>query len=243
MNSTIMRSMKIRFLLGLLSLLGLLTVVSFAQEVAPTQKPAARSGRGRNLTVDDYFRIKDVEDAQISPDGKWVAYVVATHDVKEDKDKKRIWMNSTSGGDAIALTNEDANSTHPRWSPDGKYLGFLSERGNEKKQVWLLPRGGGEAEQLTNTIQDVNAFEWSPAGDRVVLVLQDASPEDLEAAKKKEEGKADEEQKGKTRTRPWVIDRLHFKEDEIGYLDRRRTHLYVFNLTDGKVKQITFRRL
>jgi dipeptidyl aminopeptidase/acylaminoacyl peptidase len=232
--------MKIRFLLGLLSLPGLLTVVSFAQEVAPTQKPAARSGRGRNLTVDDYFRIKDVEDAQISPDGKWVAYVVTTHDVKEDKDKKRIWMNSTSGGDAIALTNEDANSTHPRWSPDGKYLGFSSERGNEKKQVWLLPRGGGEAEQLTNTVQDVNAFEWSPAGDRVVLVLQDASPEDLEAAKKKEEGKADEEQKEKTRTRPWVIDRLHFKEDEIGYLDRRRTHLYVFNLTDGKVKQITF---
>ena len=232
--------MKIRFLLGLLSLLGLLTVVSFAQEVAPTQKPPSRSGRGRNLTVDDYFRIKDVEDAQISPDGKWVAYVVATHDVKEDKDKKRIWMNSTSSGDAIALTNEDANSTHPRWSPDGKYLGFLSERGNEKKQVWLLPRGGGEAEQLTNTVQDVNAFEWSPAGDRVVLVLQDASPEDLEAAKKKEEGKADEERKEKTRTRPWVIDRLHFKEDEIGYLDRRRAHLYVFNLTDGKVKQITF---
>jgi dipeptidyl aminopeptidase/acylaminoacyl peptidase len=190
--------------------------------------------------VDDYFRIKDVEDAQISSDGKWVAYVVTTHDVKEDKDKKRIWMNSTSGGDAIALTNEDANSTHPRWSPDGKYLGFLSERGNEKKQVWLLPRGGGEAEQLTNTVQDVNAFEWSPAGERVVLVLQDASPEDLEAAKKKEAGKADEEQKEKTRTRPWVIDRLHFKEDEIGYLDRRRAHLYVFNLTDGKVKQITF---
>ena len=74
----------------------------------------------RNLTVDDYFRIKDVEDAQISPDGKWVAYVVTTHDVKEDKDKKRIWMSSVSSGDAIALTNEDANSTRPRWSPDGK---------------------------------------------------------------------------------------------------------------------------
>ena len=103
-----------------------------------------------------------------------------------------------------------------------------------------MPRGGGEAEQLTNTVQDVNVFEWSPAGNRVILVLQDASPEDLEAAKKKEEGKADEEQKEKTRTRPWVIDRLHFKEDEIGYLDRLRTHLYVFNLADGKMKQITF---
>ena len=235
-----MQSRTIRFSFGILSLLGPLTVGSFAQEVAPTQKPPSRSAHARNLTVDDYFRIKDVEDAQISPDGKWVAYVVTTHDVKEDKDKQRIWMTSTSGGDAIALTNEDANSSRPRWSPDGKSLGFLSERGNEKKQVWLLPRGGGEAEQLTNTVQDVNVFEWSPAGDRVVLVLQDASPEDLEAAKKKEEGKADEEQKEKTRTRPWVIDRLHFKEDEIGYLDRRRTHLYLFKLADGKIKQVTF---
>ena len=92
---------------------------------------------------------------------------------KKTRTRQRIWMTSTSGGDAIALTNEDANSTRPRWSPDGKSLGFLSERGNKKKQVWLLPRGGGEAEQLTNTVQDVNVFEWSPAGNRVILVLQD----------------------------------------------------------------------
>jgi dipeptidyl aminopeptidase/acylaminoacyl peptidase len=237
----IKRHQKIQFLLfGILIVLALKANTSFAQEASQAEKPSAARAHARNLTVDDYFRIKDVEDAQISPDGKWVAYVVTTHDVKEDKDKKRIWMNSVSSGDAIALTKEDANSTRPRWSPDGKYLGFLSERGNAKKQVWLSPRGGGEAEQLTNTVQDVNVFEWSPAGNRVILVLQDASPEDLEAAKKKEEGKADEEQKEKTRTRPWVIDRLHFKEDEIGYLDRLRTHLYVFNLTDGKMKQITF---
>ena len=237
----IRRHKKIRFLLfGFLILFAVMANTSFAQEASQAEKPSVARAHARNLTVDDYFRIKDVEDAQISPDGKWVAYVVTTHDVKGDKDKKRIWMNSVSSGDAIALTNEDANSTRPRWSPDGKYLGFLSERGNAKKQVWLLPRGGGEAEQLTNTVQDVNVFEWSPAGNRVILVLQDASPEDLEAAKKKEEGKADEEQKEKTRTRPWVIDRLHFKEDEIGYLDRLRTHLYVFNLADGKMKQITF---
>src|SRR5579862_961304 len=231
--------MKIRFLPANSILFGLFASVVFAQAALAQTPPSARA-HARNLTVDDYFRIKDVEDAQISPDGKWVAYVVTTHDVKEDKDKKRIWMTAVAGGDAIALTNEHTNSSRPRWSLDGKYLGFLSERGDEKKQVWLLPRGGGEEEQLTNTVQDVNAFEWSPAGDRVVLVLQDPSPEDLEAAKKKEEDKADEEPKEKTRTRPWVIDRLHFKEDEIGYLDRRRTHLYVFNLSDRKIKQITF---
>ena len=231
--------MKVYFLFTISISFGLLANASFAQEAATGEKLPAARAHVRNLAVDDYFRIKDVEDAQISPDGKWVAYVVTTHDAKDDKDKKRIWMVG-SGGEAIPLTIEDANSRRPRWSPDGKYLGFLSERGSEKKQVWLLTLGGGEAEQLTNAIQDVDAFEWSPMGDRLVLVLQDPSPEDLEAAKKKEQGKANDEQKEKKRTRPWVIDRLHFKEDEIGYLDRRRTHLYVFHVADRKIKQITF---
>jgi len=121
----IVQAMKTRFLLANSILFGFCASVAFAQ-AAPAQTPPAARAPRRNLTVDDYFRIKDVEDVQISPDGKWVAYVVTTHDAKEDKDKKRIWMTSTSGGDAIALTHEDANSSHPRWSRDGKYLGFLS---------------------------------------------------------------------------------------------------------------------
>jgi dipeptidyl aminopeptidase/acylaminoacyl peptidase len=184
------------------TLVVVLAWVSSAQNLPVTGMPPTSSSALPNLAPDDYFRIKDVENAQISPDGKWVAYVVTTHDAKEDKDKKRIWMVAASGGDAIALTVESANATYPRWSPDGKCLGFLSERDKQKKQFWTLRRGGGEAEQLTNTIQDVSGFEWSPSGDRVVLLLQDPSPEELDAAKKKETGKTDDDEKEKTRTRP-----------------------------------------
>src|ERR1700745_2161908 len=92
------KAMKPLFLLANSILFGFCASVAFAQ-AAPAQTPPAARAYRRNLTVDDYFRIKDVEDAQISPDGKWVAYVVTTHDAKEDKDKKRIWMTSTSGGD------------------------------------------------------------------------------------------------------------------------------------------------
>ena len=222
-------------------LCALVPLAALAQTSPVDQKttPAATGSVPRHLTPDDYFAIRDVEDAQISPDGKWVAYVVTTHDIKSDKNKERIWMVAASGGDPIPLTTESAKSTHPRWSIDGKYLGFLSERENEPKQLWMLRRNGGEAEQLTKTVQDVSAFVWSPAGDRVALVMQDSSPEEVEAAKKREEGSAEDENKEKSRTRPWVIDRLHFKEDEIGYLDRRRTHLYVFNLSDRTMTQIT----
>lgn len=99
--------------------------------------------------------------------------------------------------------------------------------------MWLLNREGGEAQKLTDTIQDVNSFSWSPSGDRIVLVLQDPSINELEAAKNKDQSDA------KAKPHPWVIDRLHFKEDEIGYLDRRRTHLYVFDVADRKMTQIT----
>ena len=223
--------------------LATILLAALLASAAQAQNPPATSSGLRTLTVDDYVRIKDVEDAQISPEGKWVAYAVETHKLKEDKNEKRVWMISSSGGEAIPLTAEGVSSSHPRWSPDGKYLAFLSGRGEgkeedeRKKQIWVLNRQGGEAQQLTVTIQDVDHFAWSPSGDRLVLVLQDPTPDQIEAAKNKDKDKDGEGEKPKPR--PWVIDRLHFKEDEIGYLDRRRKHLFVFTLADHKLVQIT----
>jgi dipeptidyl aminopeptidase/acylaminoacyl peptidase len=190
----------------------------------------------RNLAVDDLFQLKDVADPQISPEGSWVAYTVATRDLKEDKTATQIWMVSTSGGEAVPMTQKTASSSHPRWSPDGKYLAFLSARDEGKSQVWTLNRNGGEAQQVTETIQDVDDFEWSPVGDKLVLVLRDPSPEEISGAKEKESGV--EKKKPKTPA-PQVIDRLQFKRDEEGYLDRRRTHLYVFDTGARKITQIT----
>ncbi|HXM91363.1 MAG TPA: S9 family peptidase, partial [Candidatus Dormibacteraeota bacterium] len=132
-----------------------------------------------------------------------------------------------------------------RWSPDGKYIAFLSARNESKEQVWLLNRLGGEAERLTYTPQDVDELVWSPDGSRLALLLRDASLEEKEAFKEQDErekdsdtGKGTKEKKPKTQ-RPWVIDRRQFKQDEIGYLDRRRTHLYIFDLAKRSLTQIT----
>lgn len=227
--------MKPRVLMCCLLLALSSPVVLSAQNANPPaagKTPTSASAR-RNLTIADYFELQDVEDPQMSPEGAWVAYTVKRRDLKEDKGEEQIWMAPVAGGAAIPLTAKGVSSSHPRWSPDRKYLAFLSARGEGKKQVWLLYRSGGEAQQLTATPQDVHDFGWSPRGDKLVLVLQDASPEELAA----KDGKED---KSIPKTPPpWVIDRLHFKVDEIGYLDRRRTHLYVFDLATKKMAQVT----
>src|SRR6266581_5661781 len=112
-----------------------------ALESAPKPAPATP----RNITIDDFFQIRDVAQPEISPDGQWVAYSVRTRILKDDKNEQRLWMISTHGSDPILLTAEGLSSSHPRWSPDGKYLAFLSARNNGKTQVWLLNRLGGEA--------------------------------------------------------------------------------------------------
>jgi dipeptidyl aminopeptidase/acylaminoacyl peptidase len=191
-----------------------------AEEAAPTRRP---------LEVDDYFRIRGVDDPQISPDGRWVAYTVTTSDLGLDELTTRIWMVPSTGGEAVRMTSDDWNASNPRWSPDNRYLAFLAAPEDGEDQVWTLFREGGEAVMVTDTVQSVQDFAWSPDGKRMLLVLQDASAEELAAA----------EGKPMKTPPPWVITRRQFKLDYVGYLDSRRTHLYVLDLATKKMTQIT----
>jgi len=210
-----------------------LVVVLVGHPVPASQSEATATEKTpRKLTIDDFFRIGEVDDPRVSPDGEWIAYTVTTYDLEEDKSYSRIWMVPTAGGDAIPMSTEEQTSSRPRWSPDGKYLAFMTARDEGKTQVWTLFRHGGEAVQRTDTPQNVSSFEWSPDGKKMVLVLQDPKPSELEAHEKGE----DYEEKTAP---PWVIDREQFKVDYIHYLDRRRTHLFVLDLASGETTQIT----
>jgi dipeptidyl aminopeptidase/acylaminoacyl peptidase len=225
--------------------LGSLSLILAALALPALTPAQSAPSAPRPIIIDDYFQIQTVHDPQLSSDGQWVAYVVDKSSLKTDKNESRIWMIPASGGDPLPMTAEGVSSSHPRWSPDGKFLAFLSERKEDKTQVWLLNRQGGEAQQLTDTPQDVEDFAWSPDGRRMVLVLRDPTPEALEAAKDKSSSAAkpsaavDSEDKKSKSKKPWIIDRLQFKVDEIGYLDRRRTHLYVFDIAKKSATQVT----
>src|ERR1700733_2495958 len=124
---------------------------------------SAQQTAPRPIAVEDSLKFREVHDPQLSPGAKWLAYTVSTPKLKDDSNKERVWMvpvnaSGTPGAEPVALTSENESSTHPRWSPDGKYIAFLSGRHDEKTQVWLLNRLGGEAEKLTDTAQDVDEF-------------------------------------------------------------------------------------
>ena len=140
---------------------------------------AQDAGSLRDLQVDDYFALKSVGSPRISPDGAWVAFTVRSQDLDKDSRETRIWMVSTAGGEAIPMTAAGSSAWRPRWSPDGKFLTFLSGREWEAisgTQVFTLDLRGGEGIPITNIEHGVESYEWSPDGKRLALVIRDPKP-------------------------------------------------------------------
>ncbi len=180
----------------------------------------------RPMSVDDIFELKTVGDPRISPDARWVAYTVSQMNADEDNSDTNIFMVSLDGEDTLQLTSSPKSENFPRWSPDGRFLAFLSAREGDSNQVWLLDRRGGEAKKLTDIKSGVSAFTWSPDATRLALIIRDEDPD----ASEEEEGGAED---------PIVVRRLQFKRDGQGYLDERRRHIYVFDIEEKKTTQIT----
>jgi dipeptidyl aminopeptidase/acylaminoacyl peptidase len=182
----------------------------------------------RPLRVSDLYQVRDIQDPQRSPDGQWVAYTVTAADSVTDKNHTDVWMVRWDGSQTIQLTSGTESANTPRWSPDGRYLGFLSSRGDseETTQLWLLNRQGGEGERVTQLTGDIEDYAWAPDGKHIVLDVTD-EPEDTTKA-----GKA-------KKPKPIVIDRYQFKQDIVGYMGKKRTHLYLFDVESHKAEIMT----
>jgi dipeptidyl aminopeptidase/acylaminoacyl peptidase len=236
--------MKMPIALFLLSLLSLSPVQ--AADTAPSRRP---------LNADDFYNLQLVSDPQVSPDGKWVAYVVSGNDRDADESRSTIWMTSWDGSQQVQLTTPGHEISSPRWSRDGRYLSYLNTPAcTDKSQVMLFDRRGGEARALTSVTDDIQSYEWSPDSKRIALVMEQGAPKAAPAVGATTESPqsngtvpdkaasppADPAPKADTPPKPIVIDSLHFKQDKDGYLGTgHNRHLYLLDVDTRAVQPLT----
>lgn len=196
----------------------------------------------RTITIEDLYRFKFVSRPRISPDGQRVAMVVTTIDEHKHEYRSAIWVAPVDGGEARRFTTGSANAHSPSWSPDGRFLAFVSERegdaiaekegkeqkklGKGKPQIWILPMEGGEAYQLTFMEHGASSPVWSPDGKSVLFNAQ-VGPADEETAD------------GKKLPKVRVIDNLWHKLDGVGFIYEHRSHLFLLPASGGTPQQLT----
>ena len=129
----------------------------------------------RPFTIEDLYKIKSVSGPQISPDGKNIAFTVTESNLAEGKARTEVYLVEADGNNLRKMTDNSASDYHPRWSPDGKSLLFLSAR-HEGPQAWLLPLDGGEPSQITHFSTGVGDAEWTSDGKHLVFT-SDVFPE------------------------------------------------------------------
>ena len=120
-------------------------------------------------TIDTSLSAYSVSGAQISPDGRRVAYVVQQANWDENEFITQIWVANAAGGERYQLTAGKKSASDPHWSPDSKRLAFASER-DGKRQIYVIQPAGGEAAQLTFEEKGVAGFAWSPDGAWMAFV-------------------------------------------------------------------------
>ncbi len=179
---------------------------------------AGKSKSKRPMKPEDILRIRWVSEPRLSPDGGRVAYVVTTLDDSKNEYRSHIHVVDAASGESLQLTNGPKRDTAPAWSPDGRHLAFVSERGEEKAQVWIIGAGGGEAWRLTKTEQPAANPAWSPDGRRIAFT----SRLELEPP-----GKGPD---GKPLPKVRKITTLKYKSNGEGFVEDRRNHIFLVDV-------------
>ena len=171
------------------------------------------------IAFDDLTRMHRVSEAQVSPDGKWVAYTVTTPDMEANRSASNIWIAPAAGGADMQLT-QSGHDMSPVWSPDGKTLAFLSAR-DGNSQVYLLPMDGGEARKLTHLSTGADIVKWSPDGKTLAFtssVYPDCKDDACNSARDAE--------KDKNKVKAHVYEQLLYRH-WTHWFEGKRSHLFV----------------
>ncbi|MCU1244184.1 MAG: peptidase prolyl oligopeptidase active site domain protein [Acidobacteria bacterium] len=168
----------------------------------------------RPLTVEDYATMPALSSPRFSPNGRRLVYVVTRADLVRSVYDSDLWLVDVDGHNDIQLTRGAGADYHPRWSPDGAWIAFFSDR-EGRTAIWLISSAGGEAVKLTLEQGAVREMEWSPDGRSIAFTMTDPPT-------------AEEERRIKEREDVRVVGE-----------SRRQSHLYVISVDDRSVRRLT----
>ena len=208
----------------------LITLVFAATAGAQTPAPA----NSRQLTAEKMWALKRLGDPAITPDGATAVVPVTTYDIGENKGLTDLWLIPVAGGPARQLTSDKASDSQPTVSPDGKWIAFVSKRGDDaESQIYVIAIDGGEARRVTNLPTGASIPKWFPDSTRIAFVSEvwpDLVRWEDQGARKKE--RAD----SKMSARTWTKAPISYFDH---YLDEREPHLFSIPLAGGDPTAIT----
>jgi dipeptidyl aminopeptidase/acylaminoacyl peptidase len=173
----------------------------------------------RSFEIDDLFRFEFMTEAQLSPNGKLVVYVIQRCNEKKDVDDSNLWLTNLEKGKTIQLTFGDWTDFSPTWSPDGHTILFLSNR-EEKTHLYSIDINGGEARKLTHLPQGcAGPLLLSPDGKQIAFHAGPVEPPDLK--------------------KPYRLTRSVYRFDGAGYSDVFCKQIHVLNRDSGEARQLT----
>jgi dipeptidyl aminopeptidase/acylaminoacyl peptidase len=187
--------------------------------------------RTHPFSVHDMLAMARISDPQVSPDGKWIVFVLRQTDLEGNKGLTDIWLVSSDGADLRRLTSHKAADSNPRWAPDGKSIWFISTRA-ETSQVWRIRVDGGEAEQVTDEPLDVGNLIAAPDGKHIAFTMEVFLDCNTPA---KTKDRLDEIKKRKTTGR--IYDHIFVRHWD-SWKDGRRSHLFVMPAAGGRAVDV-----
>jgi dipeptidyl aminopeptidase/acylaminoacyl peptidase len=208
-----------------------MTTLSTRPTTRKRVKLATARTQKRAITPEDLLNFQLLGDPQVSPDGSTVLF---THKRVGEKNEyaTNLWLVSTTGKGRPRPFTSGNRDSHPRWSPDGSRIAFISSREKPKPQIYIINAAGGEARKLTDFPEgSLPTFTWSPDGRMLAVKFRDADPLWTKDAKKQREEKGLSDP-------PRVLDDWWYRLDGDGYFNAQRHHLYLVDVETGKHRKV-----